>query len=203
MKNKGFTRTTKSRSSDRGSSRVSNTQSNIAPYVRSWDGFTFVELILYIALISVFLGGIVQFYRYIAILRVRSLVGREITYSVQYAGKRIAYEIRSASDMNSITSTSLCLASSDPSRNPTLLYVSQNRLRIGWGGGSLDCTGLTNDYPVTSSLVNISGFNFQNLSNFSTKNIHYSFIVSYAANTNRKEWQKSETASGSAEIRAL
>ena len=166
-------------------------------------GLTFIELILYVALVSVFIGAVVQFYRYIAVLRIRSQVAQEVTYNVQYAGKRIAYEIRSASAMNSITSSSLCLSSSDASRNPTLIYVSQNRLRIGWGGGSVNCTNLTNDYPITGNRVNISGFNFQNLSNISTKNIHYSFIVSYASTTNRKEWQKNETASGSAEIRAL
>lgn len=166
-------------------------------------GYTFIELILYIGLISIFLGGLVQFYRSIIVLRTRSRVAQEITNNIQLPGKRLVYEIRSASAINSITSTSLCLASSDPSRNPTFLYVSQNRLRIGWGGGSADCTGLSNDYPLTSNLVNVSGFNFQNLSNTVTKNIQYSFIVSYASTNQRKEWTRSEVVSGSAEVRSF
>lgn len=166
-------------------------------------GFTLIELILYMGLISIFLVGLVQFYRSVIILRTRSRVAQEVTHNVQLAGKRLAYEIRSASAINTINSTSLCLASTDPAHNPTYLYVSGNRLRIGWGGGSLTCTNLTNDYPLTSSLVNISGFNFQNLSNTVTKNIQYSFIVSYASTNQRKEWTKSEVVSGSAEVRSL
>ncbi len=203
MRNSGFTRTTLSESADRRSDSFITMKPIKPRTVKVWSGFTFIELILYVGLISIFLGGLVQFYRAVSVLKTRSRVAQETTHNIQLAGKRLAYEIRSASAINSITSTSLCLASSDVTRNPTYLYVSQNRLRIGWGGGSGTCTGLTNDHPLTSNLVNISGFNFQNLSNTVTKNVHYSFIISYASTNQRKEWTRSEVVSGSAEVRSF
>lgn len=167
------------------------------------SGFTYIEIILYIGLIAFFLKGLVVFHSSVAILSVESRVSREVTSNVELAGKRISYEIRSASGINTITSTSLCLASLNPAHNPTYIYVNQNRLRIGWGGGSTICANLTNDYPLTTNRVNVSGFNFQNLSNTATKNIQFSFIVSYASPNLRKEWTRSEVASGSAEIRSF
>jgi len=66
------------------------------------SGFTLVELILYIALVSIFLTGVIMFTWDILYGRVKSYVQEEVNQNSRFAAKRIIYEIRNASGVNSV-----------------------------------------------------------------------------------------------------
>lgn len=164
-------------------------------------GFTFIELILYIALVSIFIGGAITFAWNVIYGGIKSGVEREVNQNLRLAAKRIAFEIRNASAINSVGVSDLCLASATAARNPTRIYVSGGRLRVAWGGGSLNCTSMTSDQPLSTNLVTVSGLTFTDRSAGTlSANVDYSFTVSSTGV--REEWQASQSYSGSAEVRS-
>jgi len=168
---------------------------------KSKSGFTLVELILYIALISIFITGAVLFAWDIIYGGAKSGVQREVNQNLRLTSKRTIYEIRNSSAVNSIATSDLCLASATPARNPTRIYISAGRLYISWGGGSTNCTGMTNNQPLTSNKVAVSGLTFTDRSSgVSSSNINFSFTVSSTGT--RQEWQKNQSYSGTAELRS-
>jgi len=166
-------------------------------------GFTLIELILYIALVSTVLVAIIQFGWNAVYIQKKSEVYQELVHNLRFAEKRIAFEIRNASGINSVTTNALCLSSADAAHNPTKLYLSAGAIRIGWGGGSATCATTTNDQPLTSSKITISTVNFVNLSVVGkSKNIHFDMTGSYANPGARKEFSMTSSLSSSQELRS-
>lgn len=167
-------------------------------------GFTFIEVIVYIALVTIFLTGAILFAWNIIYGRVKSNFYSEVTQNLRLSSKRILFEVRNASDINSVSASSLCLANSDAARNPTRIYLSGGVLRIGWGGGSPVCAGLTSDVALTSNLVTVSSLTFTDLTSGAlTKNIK--FLITIEANnpSGRQEFDRSQTFESAAELRSL
>ncbi len=162
-------------------------------------GFTLIELILYVALVSIFISGAIRFAWDLIYSGVKSDIEREVNYNLRLASSRLALEMRNASAVNSLGSSDLCLASHDTSHNPTRFYLSEGRLRVGWGGGSSDCSGLTNDQPLTDNRVTVSSLNFVDQSNDNLANVGYTLTI--VADSDRSEWQKTQTYSSSIELR--
>jgi len=168
----------------------------------SQQGFTLIELILYIALVSIFISGAILFAWDIIYGRVKSQVQQEVNQNLRLANKRIVYEIRNASAINSVDTNKICLASSESARNPTKFYVNSGRLRIGWGGGSSDCTGLTNDEPLTSNQIALSTLTFTDLSTGGGESKNIQFTLTVASVSDREEWQKTQTYTTAVELRS-
>lgn len=164
-------------------------------------GFTLIELILYIALVSIFLTGAVLFTWDIVYGRVRSSIQQEANQNLRHVAKRISYEVRNASDINSLASGDLCLASSELSHNPTRIYLDSGLIKISWGGGSIDCSSMINDEALTSSDFEVTDLTFSNQSSGSDSyNIGFSFTIENT--TDRVEWQTNQTYTGSSEMRS-
>lgn len=164
-------------------------------------GFTFIEMILYIAIVGFFITGAVQFAWDVIFAQEKSFVQQEVNQNLRLATQRMAFEIRNASGVNSVGADTLCLASANSTYNPTYFYVSSQRLYIGWGGGSSDCTGLTNTQTLTSNQVNVTSLSFTDLSTVGTSNISVTVTVEGLAPNNRQEWQKTQSYQTSVEIR--
>lgn len=167
-------------------------------------GFTFIELIIYTAITAIFIFGAINFGWDIILGNVKSKNYQEVTENLRFAEKRILFEIRNASGINSVTSQSICLSNSDSTRNPTRIYLSGTILRIGWGGGSPTCTGLTTDVPLITNLVNATLLNFVNLSNGggTTKNIQFTLTLSLLNPSGRSEYARTQTFESSVEVRS-
>ena len=166
------------------------------------DGFTFIELILYIALVSIFIGGAVLFAWDIIYGRVKSGVQQEVSQNLRLASKRIVYEIRNASGINSVTPSSISLIMDDSSRNPTVFDLSNGRLRIGYGSGGGCST--TNPCPLTSNEVSVANLVFVDLSTSGGESVNIQFTITIESNnpSGRQEWEKSQTYSTSVELRS-
>lgn len=162
-------------------------------------GFTLVELTLYIAITGMLMTSMVYFTWDIVYGRVKSTIQQEVNQNMRLASKRILYETRNAVSVNSVTASTLCLEMSDSSRNPTYFHVTSGRLMIGWGGGSSNCTSLTSDEDITSNAVAVSDLTFTDLSSGESENIQFSITIESVSD--RSEFSKSETYTGSAELR--
>ncbi len=163
-------------------------------------GFTFIELLLYIALISILATVSVFFITNVTSSRIKVEVQEEVTYSARFLSERISREIRGASAITSLAANDLCLAMVDSARNPTRIYISAGRARIGWGGGGA-CSATTSNYDLTSSDMVVNSLNFVNLSTGTSKNVDYTVNISGKTLTNRQEWVFNTNVKGSGEIR--
>ena len=166
-------------------------------------GFTLIEMILYVAIVSIFLGGVVQLAWNSIYGRVKAQVTENVNYASRFLGKRMEYEIRNASAINSIAAGSICLASSDSTRNPTRIYLSGSSVRIGWGGGVATCATTTNDVALTGTNVSVTSLVFTNLtSGVLRKHIQFTYTISQSATSGRKEYAASQSYEGSTEVRS-
>ena len=163
-------------------------------------GFTLIELLLYVSLLSLFIGSAVLLAWNVVYGGIQSQIQQEVNHAVRFASKRIAYEVRNATAVTSVSTTSLCLASASPTHNPTRIYTSGGRLRIGWGGGVGDCSSTTNDASLTHPNV-VTTVTFTDLSvSPVSEHIHYTITVESSAE--RVGWNHQESVSGSVELRS-
>jgi prepilin-type N-terminal cleavage/methylation domain-containing protein len=165
---------------------------------RSSKGFTLIELILYVALSSIFMTAAVLFAWDIVYGRIRSFVEQEVNQNMRLASKRIAYEIRNASAINS-TGTSLSLAMADSARNPTVIDISSGRIRIGYGSSG-SCPASSPCF-LTDNLVTASGITFTDFSSGTDSlNVRFTFTISKTGGPD--EFQETQTYTSSAEVRS-
>lgn len=163
-------------------------------------GSSLIEVILYIALVSIFISGAIVVGWDLIYGQTKAAVLRNVQSTARFATSRINYEIRNASGINSISANDLCLEMPNAARNPTRIYLNNSQLWIGWGGGNANCVNLTVDQPLTSSDLVVSDVTFFNRSvSPNSANIEYTLTVSSTGS--RQEWQASSTYNSSAEMR--
>jgi len=158
-------------------------------------GFTLIELILYIALISIFIGGAVQFAWDIIYGQAKSTTQQQVNHNLRLAAERVSFEIRNASNITSVTSSNLCLSTTD--RGPLAIYLETNQLKIGWGNS---CATPTNTYVLTGNRVSVTNLQFTDLSTTDTKNIKVSMTIENIGH--RQEYQKTQTYTTTVELRS-
>lgn len=168
---------------------------------KSKGGFTLIELILYVALVSIFISGAILFAWDIIYGSEKAAIQRQVNQNTRLVARRIAYEIRNASAINAVSASDLCLASADSARNPTHIYLSSEQIVMEWGGGSSDCTSMSNSETLTDTELTVDDLTFTDLSSGTDSyNIEYSFSISSTGD--RIEFQKTQAYSGSAEVRS-
>ena len=166
-------------------------------------GFTLIELILYIAIISIFITGTILFAWDIIHASVKSDIHREVSQNLRLVSMRIAHEIRNASGINSSPSlpgSSISLGNIDSSKNPTVIDLSSGRIRIGQGSSG-SCPSSSPCY-LTSNNVTVTSLQFTDLSSAGDESKNINFVITLESNADRKEWQKTQTYTGSVEIRS-
>lgn len=124
-------------------------------------GSTLVELILYVALSSIFLIAVVIFAWNITYGRVKSLTQQELAAQLQFLSRRISFELRDAAAISSVSSTQIQLSNSNIVRSPTIIQISGGRLYIGYGlsgtcSFSTPCPVSDDNVVVTGSFTNTS-----------------------------------------------
>lgn len=150
----------------------------------SQQGFTLIETIVYVGIISIFLVSIVQFTTSLVSAGEKARIQNEVQQNARFAMERLRREIRTADDVNTGTSTFgshpgiLSLADDTPLDDPTIFDVSSGRLRIKEGAASA--------LPLTTDKVNVTNFVVQNrgVSN-RTKNIQIFLTLAWAGSTSK------------------
>jgi prepilin-type N-terminal cleavage/methylation domain-containing protein len=124
---------------------------------KNQKGFTLIELILYIALISIFMTGAVYFAWDVIYGREKVFQQQIVEQSANIALSRIGYEIRNATDIQSVSDTQLILDNDGSFTTIELNELSGDRLQITVGG--------LGPYFLTPNQVRVTNSNiFENLS---------------------------------------
>lgn len=165
-------------------------------------GVTLIEVMVYVALIAIFMTGVIAFGAQVSNIRVKSMAQQEVIANSRLVMKRIAVEIRNATGINSLAAQSLSLSYADVARNPTVIAKSGNRITIGWGSGG-SCP-VSAPCFLTSSKVNVDKLLFANMSDGGGKsvNIKYELQISKLNPGGRAEWNYSQTSKGTAEVKS-
>lgn len=156
-------------------------------------GFTFIELILYIAIVTIMLSALIPFAWNIIGTGAKSNTEQEVFSQARFISERIKYEIRNATGINSVSATSISLG---PVATPTIIDVLSGNLRITQGAVT---TALNSPDVVISALTFTNNTSADN----KTKNISYQFTLSAIPTTStRNEFSETTTIRSSAEVRS-
>ena len=158
---------------------------------------TLVELILYIALLSLFIGGAISFAWDIIYGRVKSNTQRALSQNLRIASRRISYEIRNSTAFSIPNASTLSLTLADSTRNPTVIDLSGGRVRIGYGSSG-PCPVLTPCF-LTSNELTISNLMFTNLSSGGSTNVQISIAGELTGP--RQEYKLQDSYQTSVELR--
>jgi type II secretory pathway pseudopilin PulG len=161
--------------------------------INSSNGFTLIELILYVGIIAIFFAAIVPFSLSIVGSGSKSAIQQEVADNGRFIVSKLNYEIRRASGISSVSSNSLSLANFSPD-STTLIDLSSGNIRINKNGSGA--------VVLNSPNVTISELTFTNNSSTTsaTKNVSYTMTVS--ASGIRKEFQSAISLRGDVEMRS-
>ncbi|MEK7573854.1 MAG: prepilin-type N-terminal cleavage/methylation domain-containing protein [Patescibacteria group bacterium] len=166
----------------------------------SHKGFTLIELILYISILTTILSAIVPFAWSAIQTGVKSAVGQEVNTNARYISERIKYEIRNANSITSITNTSCSVNSIELNTTNnaiTVIDISGGKIRIRYGA-------LGTPVNLNSDNTSVSCLTFTDYTSGDAKTKHIQFTINIAASfaAARQEYQDSIVVEGSAEVRS-
>lgn len=159
------------------------------------SGFTFIELILYVALIMIVFGSLNSFGLITVREQQKSSIISEVGASGRFISEKIKREIKNAKGINSVTSSSINLQTFKTATDPTIIELVGGNIQIKLGAASA--------VVLNPIYTNVSNLSFTNLtsSDAKTKNIKYSFTIQSATNSSQI-FTNSMDIQGDAEIRS-
>lgn len=174
--------------------------------MRRTPAFTLIELILYVAILAIVLGGLTQLAWTVVGAGNKSATQEEISAQARYVSARITSEIRNANGINTGSSTfdtnlalapaaQLSLAATAPN-DPTLISVAAGKVRLKQGAAA--AINLNSDRTTVQDLT---FSNYTSLDN-KTKNITYTLTLSTTSGSGRYEYSETISLRGDAEIRS-
>ncbi len=160
-------------------------------------GFTFIEAILYVSIITIMLSALVPFVWNILFVKAKSSIQHEVSSNARFISERVKSEIRNSTGINSVTSTSISLVKATSSLNPTVITWSVPNITIKQGSGPT-----TN---LNSASVHVTNFLFTNNSSVDllTQNIGFTFSIEQSGSGPRAEYKASETYQSAVELRGF
>lgn len=162
------------------------------------SGFTLLELLLYISIISIVLLVFGLFLNLILASRVKN----QAIFEVESQGAQIITQmsqiIRNSDVINSPASgasaSSLSLNTYDASKNPTVFDLSSGQIRIKEGAAAVK--------NLSSTKITASALTFKNLSLASTPGIiTFQFTLTFINSSGRNEYSYVKTFYGSGSLR--
>lgn len=160
------------------------------------QGFTFIELLLYVGIIALVMGSLVPAAWEMIGGQAKSNSNSEMYAQMRKISDRIKYEIRNASGITTVTATSISLASATAANNPTVIDQAGQFLRIKQGAGPT--VNLNSPDNTISGLI----FTDYTSGDNKTKNIQFVFTLSQNYPSGRQEFVGFTTVEGDAEIRS-
>lgn len=170
---------------------------NLQKKIEKYDaGFTFIELILYISIVTMMMMTLIPFAWNVIQGGAKSATQQEVFSNARYISERIKYEIRNAAGINSVSATSISLIASPSANNPTVIDFSGGNIRIKQGSGST--------INLNSQNASVSALTFTNYTSADNKTEHIQFTLTVNASnsgTKRQDYNAATTIEGSAEVR--
>jgi len=162
---------------------------------KSGAGFTFIELILYISIVTIMLSAIIPFAWSIIGSGAKSATEQEVFSQARYVSERIKYEIRQASGITNVSATSVSLTNFSPDTT-TVIDLFSEKARINKNG-----TGAVN---LNSDDTKVTDLTFTDYTSTDNKTKHIGFIltIEQAGSSQRQEFKETVTFRSSAEVRS-
>lgn len=170
------------------------------------QSFTLIEVLLYIAIVTIIMSAFVLFAWHAIILGAKNNTQQELYAQGRIVSERILSEIRNANDLNAGTSNfdvnlvsnstyQLSLNSNAPN-NPTIFSVSSGILMIKLGTSAAA--------PLHSNMIKVTSLIFSNYSSGDgkTKNIKYILTFEPSSPSASQAYKGTVTLESSAEIRS-
>ena len=170
---------------------------------RGIKGFTLIEVLLYVSLVTIFLTGMVYFAWDTILGNIKAGVHQEVQENTRFAASRIQTEIRNAPNINlAISGFGIDLANNPGSvlslTGPTPFYPLNMRVEEG----ALEVKRGTSGWiAVTSSSVRVSSLVFYDLSDAGSENIRFKITIAHRNPAGKAEWEKEVTFETSANLR--
>ena len=151
-------------------------------------GFTFVEFLIYIAILTTILVLLTGFLWLIIFGNVKETAYQEVQQNGRFVLTKITQEIKKATGINGPSAgnsaDSLSLQMADPNLNPTVFEVFNEKLRIKQGANPY--------YDLTTDWVVVNNLQFTNNSYINTPGIiQIKMEISHINPGNRREYQAS------------
>ncbi len=167
-------------------------------FIQNKHGFTLIEFILYVAILSVVLVGIVTFMLMILHSRVKNQVISEVEQQGVQVMQIITQTIRNAEDINSpspgSSASSLSIDVVTVVDDLTIFDLNSGVIRIK--------QGVASEISLTSDKITASGLNFQNIPRAGTADtIKIEFTLTYTNLSGDILYNYSQTFYGSASLR--
>lgn len=153
---------------------------------KSENGFTLIELILYVALVSMIFATLVPFAWNIINGGIKVRVEQEVYSQARFLSQRIKKEIRDASAVTTCNGTTLTLVNPAAALNPTTFTFGSGQVTIIQG------TQIPSPVRLHSIDTSVSAFNCTNYTGVNTSNVQVNFtIASNYTSATRKEYSES------------
>ena len=146
------------------------------------NGFTLVELTIYIALFVVVSALATEFLWSIVLGNIKETAFQEVQQNGRFVITKISQEIKKATEINNLALNSLSLQMADPKLNPTIFDLSDGKLRI--------TQGTNPSYYLTTDQVIVNSLQFTDLSYDDTPGIiQIKMEINHINPANRREYQ--------------
>jgi len=170
-------------------------------------GFTFIELILYVSIVTIMLTAIIPFAWNIIGSGAKSGTQQEVFSQARYVSERIKWEIRSASGINAGVSNFDVNLANNSSQKLQLAETSPvNTLDINVTTAGLVQLDPGNDvaYTINSTDTKVTDLTFTNYTSADNKTKHIGFTLTIILNYSgsRQEFKETVTLRSSAEVRS-
>jgi len=169
-------------------------------------GFTFIELILYISIVTIMLTAIIPFAWNVIGSGAKSSVEQEIFSQARYVSERLKYETRNAVGIDEASSNFDVNLANNSSQKLRLTEQSPtNTLDISVTTAGLVQLDPGNDVPYTinSTDTKVTDLTFTNYTSSDNKSKHVGFTLTVvnSSSSQRQEFQETITLRSSAEVR--
>ncbi len=163
------------------------------------QGFTLMELLVYISLVAGVLLVATTFAWSIIESRTKSFVVQEVQQNERFIIEKITQAVRGAADVTvpavGVTDTGLTLASNDIAKDPVVFSLDTGTLSMSEAGGA--------SVVLHSDSINVTDLQFTNLTtpNGKTSNVRVSITLEHINPDNRTEWEFTDTVTTTIELR--
>ena len=159
-------------------------------------GFTLIELILYIVLVTMMLGTLIPFAWNVIEGSVKVSVEQEVYSQARYMSEVIKKSIRDGSSVTTCNATTLTLAHPVPAQNPVTYTFSSNAITVTSG------TAIPAPVRIHSTDTRINSFNCTNYTGTGTDSVQVTFTIAgnYTGST-RNEYTETLNIQLAAETR--
>lgn len=149
------------------------------------NGETYVELLIYIAVLTIFMSGIIMYTLISQKQRLYANAMQEVDYNLALLNHRVEYEVSNCSSFTINSSDEITLnydLSEDAYKDPMTIRIENGFLELGYGS-----TGVcTNSAPckLSTNLVNVNSINFEDLTiPNGAPTLRYTIDVVYSGNS--------------------